>query len=54
MGAVAVTYSVVCLTIGLYAGWVWTRQRRLARQMRELRLRVEREQPREEIRSKAA
>ena len=54
MGAVGVTYLVVCLTIGLYAGWVWTRQRRLARQVRELHLRVEREQRREEIRSKAA
>ena len=54
MGAVAVTFLVVCLAIGLYAGWVWMRQRRLTREMRELRLRVEREPPREEIRSKAA
>lgn len=54
MSAAAVAYSVACLGIGLYASWVWTRQRRLSRRIRELRACLEPDQPQEEVRSKAA
>jgi hypothetical protein len=52
MWAAAVTYSLVCLGIGLYAGWVWLRQRRLSRCIQELQVSAQR--PRQELHSKAA
>ncbi len=54
MTVVAGTYLIVCLAIGAYAVWVWTRQRRLARRLRELREQVRHLPPPEELRSKAA
>ena len=52
MVAAAVTYSLTFVGIGLYVGWIWVRQRRLSRRIRELQFSAER--PRQEIRSKAA
>ena len=54
MTAIAVPYLLVCLGVASYAGWVWTRQRRLSRRIRALQAFLEREPPHEEIRSKAA
>ncbi|MCY2989854.1 MAG: CcmD family protein [Planctomycetota bacterium] len=54
MTAAAVAYLVACLGIGLYVSWVWTRQRRLSRRLRELHAYLEPEPTQEEVRSKAA
>ena len=54
MTAAAVTYLVACLGIGLYVSWVWTRQRRLSRRLRELHAYLEPEPTQGEVQSKAA
>ena len=54
MGANAGTCLLACLPIAAYLGWVWARQRRLTRRLRELQAMLESEEPRSEIRSKAA
>jgi CcmD family protein len=54
MTAAAVAYLVACLGIGLYVSWVWTRQRRLSRRLRELQAYLEPEPTQEEVQSKAA
>ena len=54
MTAIAATYLVTGVGIALYAGWVWIRQRRLSRRIRELHAYLELEPSQEERRSKAA
>lgn len=54
MTAAVVAYFVACLGIGLYVSWVWTRQRRLSRRLRELHAYLEPERTQEEMQSKAA
>jgi hypothetical protein len=54
MVAAVVTYSLACSGIGLYVGWIWLRQRRLSRRIRELEFHAARPLQREEVHSRAA